>query len=70
VIQYPNRKPFVPVPQTENSDRRSDRIMVDVGQVAPDFTLPAQDMRNISLSDYMGKKTVVLSFHIFSFTGG
>ena len=44
--------------------------MVDVGQAAPDFTLPAQDMNNISLSDYRGEKAVVLSFHIFSFTGG
>ena len=44
--------------------------MVDVGQPAPDFTLPAQDMKNVSLSDYRGKKAVVLSFHIFSFTGG
>ena len=44
--------------------------MVDVGQVAPDFTLPAQDMSNVSLSDFRGEKTVVLSFHIFSFTGG
>ena len=44
--------------------------MVDVGQVAPNFTLPAQDLSNVSLSDYRGEKTVVLSFHIFSFTGG
>ncbi len=44
--------------------------MVDVGQSAPDFTLPAQDLKNVSLSDYKGEKTVVLSFHIFSFTGG
>lgn len=44
--------------------------MVDVGQAAPDFTLPAQDMSNVSLSDFRGEKTVVLSFHIFSFTGG
>lgn len=44
--------------------------MVDVGQPAPDFTLPAQDMSNVTLSDYKGKQNVVLSFHIFSFTGG
>ena len=44
--------------------------MVDVGQVAPDFTLQAQDMKNVSLSDFRGEKAVVLSFHIFSFTGG
>ena len=46
------------------------KTMPDIGQPAPDFTLPAQDMKNISLSDYRGEKAVVLSFHIFSFTGG
>ena len=44
--------------------------MVDVGQQAPDFTLPAQDSSQVTLGDYKGKKIVVLSFHIFSFTGG
>jgi peroxiredoxin Q/BCP len=44
--------------------------MVDVGQQAPDFTLPAHDGQNITLSQYRGDKSVVLSFHIFSFTGG
>ena len=31
--------------------------MPDIGQPAPDFTLPAQDMKNISLSDYRGEKS-------------
>ena len=44
--------------------------MVDVGQQAPDFTLPAQDGTTVTLSQYRGKKNVVLSVHIFSFTGG
>ena len=44
--------------------------MVDVGQQAPDFTLPDQEMKSVSLSDFRGEKAVVLSFHIFSFTGG
>lgn len=44
--------------------------MVDVGQPAPDFTLPDQDNKGVSLSDFKGKKNVVLSFHVFSFTGG
>lgn len=44
--------------------------MIQAGQPAPDFTLPAQDMSNVTLSDFKGDKTVVLSFHIFSFTGG
>ena len=44
--------------------------MVDVGQQAPNFTLPDQDKNDVSLSDFTGKKNVVLSFHIYSFTGG
>ena len=44
--------------------------MVEVGQQAPDFTLPAQDGTTVTLSQYRGKKNVVLSVHIFSFTGG
>ena len=44
--------------------------MIDVGQSAPDFTLPAHNGENVTLSQYRGQKHVVLSFHLFSFTGG
>jgi peroxiredoxin Q/BCP len=44
--------------------------MVKVGQPAPDFTLPAHNGSAVSLSDFKGEKNVVLSFHVFSFTGG
>ena len=44
--------------------------MVDAGQPAPDFTLPAHSGGDVTLSQYKGEKNVVLSFHIFSFTGG
>ena len=44
--------------------------MVDAGDTAPDFTLPAHTGDDVTLSDYRGKKNVVLSFHIHSFTGG
>ena len=44
--------------------------MVEVGQQAPDFTLPAQDGSTVTLSQYRGQKNVVLSVHVFSFTGG
>ena len=44
--------------------------MVEIGQPAPDFTLASHAMDDITLSQFRGQKGVVLSFHIFSFTGG
>jgi len=47
-----------------------------VGQAAPDFTLPSTivgpDKRTVryKLSDFKGKKNVVLAFFVFAFTGG
>ena len=42
----------------------------EVGHKAPDFTLTSQTGEQVSLSQYKGKKHVVLSFHVFDFTGG
>jgi peroxiredoxin Q/BCP len=36
---------------------------VDVGSVAPDFTLPSQSGEMVSLEDFIGKKPVVLFFY-------
>ena len=36
--------------------------MLDVGIKAPDFTLPDKDGKNISLSDFIGKK-IILYFY-------
>jgi hypothetical protein len=44
-----------------------------IGDVAPDFKLQyfdGQDLKDVSLSEYRGKKNVVLAFYIFAFTGG
>ena len=54
--------------QPENSSS-----MPKVGQMAPDFTLnyfDGNDLKPISLSQYRGKKNVVVAFFIFAFTGG
>ncbi len=45
-------------------------MSANVGEAAPHFTLPSVEHGDVSLSDYKGKKYVVLSFHIFDFTGG
>ena len=44
--------------------------MIEVGKSAPDFTLPSHEGEPVNLSGLKGNKNVVLSFHIFSFTGG
>ena len=47
--------------------------MPKVGEMAPDFTLKyfdGSDLKDVKLSDYRGKKNVVLAFYIFAFTGG
>ena len=47
--------------------------MPKVGQMAPDFKLnyfDGKDLKSVSLSDYRGKKNVVVAFFIFAFTGG
>ena len=41
-----------------------------VGDVAPDFKLPSVSEGDITLSQFKGKKSVVLSFHVFDFTSG
>ena len=63
----PSPKPAAPpVPHTT----------LKVGQPAPDFTLPSTisgpDGRKVryKLSDFKGKKNVVLAFYVFAFTGG
>lgn len=42
----------------------------NVGDVAPDFKLPSPDAGEITLSQFRGEKSVVLSFHVFDFTSG
>jgi len=36
---------------------------INVGAAAPDFTLKDQDQKDVKLSDYKGKKNVVLAFY-------
>jgi len=48
-------------------------LKLHVGDMAPDFKLQYFDgnnLKDVRLSDYRGKKNVVLAFYIFAFTGG
>ena len=46
-----------------------DVMALKVGDKAPDFTLPSTTGEKISLSEYRGKKPVVLFFYLFAFGG-
>ena len=41
-----------------------------VGDIAPDFTLINTNREPVKLSDFRGKKNVVLAFYVLAFTGG
>ncbi len=41
-----------------------------IGDTAPDFTLPDQNLKQVKLSDFRGKQNVVLAFYFLAFTGG
>ncbi len=56
-----------------NAQTKEGSSMPKVGDMAPDFTLKHFDgsgLKDVKLSDYRGKKNVVLAFYIFAFTGG
>jgi len=40
------------------------------GDVAPDFTLLSNNWKHVKLSDYRGKKNVILAFYVLAFTQG
>ena len=46
------------------------KTQLKVGQAAPDFTLPSTTGEKIKLSDFRGKKNVVLAFYVLAFGGG
>jgi peroxiredoxin Q/BCP len=43
---------------------------LEAGDVAPAFSLPGSDGKTHSLSEYAGKKIVVLAWYPKAFTGG
>jgi peroxiredoxin len=41
-----------------------------VGELAPNFSLPATTAEKITLSDFCGKKNIVVAFYGMDFTPG
>jgi len=65
-----------PTPAPQRTAPQAPHTNLKVGQAAPDFTLPSTmvgaDGRGVryKLSDFKGKKNVVLAFYVLAFTGG
>ena len=65
-----------PTPTTRPAPPPAPKTHLKVGDAAPDFTLPSTiigaDNRSVryKLSDFKGKKNVVLAFYVLAFTGG
>jgi peroxiredoxin len=46
-----------------NYEREDKSMSIAVGQTAPDFTLQNQEKKDVKLSDFVGRKNVVLVFY-------
>jgi cytochrome oxidase Cu insertion factor (SCO1/SenC/PrrC family) len=46
------------------------QTQLKVGDQAPDFALTDTEGQTVRLSDFRGKKNVVLAFYVLAFTGG
>jgi peroxiredoxin len=46
------------------------KTTLKVGDQAPDFTLPDSSRKPVKLSDFRGKKVVILAFFPAAFSGG
>ncbi|HXY13160.1 MAG TPA: redoxin domain-containing protein [Terriglobales bacterium] len=63
----------VPSARVRAAQGPSPPMKLKVGDVAPDFKLSyfdGHELKDVTLSQYHGKKNVVLAFYIFAFTGG
>lgn len=59
--------------RASGQNKATEPLKLRAGDDAPDFTLQyfdGSDRKDVHLSDYRGKKNVVLAFYIFAFTGG
>ena len=67
--QQQQQQPTQPRPEQQAAPAPP-KLKVKVGDRAPDFTLNDTNGHPVKLSDFRGKKNVVLAFYILAFTGG
>jgi len=59
-----------PTPAPRPATPQAPKTHLKVGQAAPDFTLTDTAGKPVKLSDFKGKRNVVLAFYVLAFTGG
>ena len=57
-------------PQAQTQPPPAPQTHLKVGDVAPEFVLRDTEGKEVKLSDFRGKKNVVLAFYVLAFTGG
>ena len=58
-----------PLAPSQKNDELA-KISLKVGDIAPDFSLLSDQWKPVKLSDYRGKKNVLLAVYVLAFTGG
>ncbi len=59
-----------PYPAAQKEKEKMAHTQLKVGDIAPDFTLLSNKGEPVKLSDFRGKKNVILAFYVLAFTGG
>ena len=62
--------PAATVISTATQQEKVAKVSLKVGDTAPDFTLLSDQWKPVKLSDYKGKKNVLLAVYVLAFTGG
>ena len=68
--QPKQQQPAATTAQAQNAPPAAPKTHLKVGDPAPDFTLSNTKGEKVKLSDFRGKKNVVLAFYVLAFTGG
>ena len=61
---------LLPAARSAQEKPKVNHTSLKVGDSAPDFTLLDNQWKQVHLSDYRGKKNVVLAFYVLAFTEG